>query len=569
MSKQLKKRLFNYGGYSGKVKYKTIIQFIPKISMFLSPFITTVIIDKYFPNNNIKMIIILVILYYVFEFLGVLRQVYMNFFSNKYQTLIANELKIDAFKNAIISKCIELDKYDIGSLIEMNTSQADLSSMAYISYFTFIYHRISIIICNIIILMALNYKLAIIVLIIYIVSNIILIPIFKQNEKIAYEVQQMNVDFLGKVNEFVNSYTTSKTLRIEKKNIDEIDIKIKELQEKLFLYNKYIYLHSALLGILGFISLIIVVYYSGISIINGLITISLVILFKQYIGDIENRMNEMISQINAMNNSINSFMQISKLLDMKQENDNGNLKLKKIRSIEFKNVKLSYDNINTVLENINFKVDKKITIAIVGKSGAGKTSLVNLIPRFYELTSGNILINGIDYNEYSLSDLRSRIGYVFQDPIIFNMSIYDNLKFGNDNVTKEQIEKVCTEIGLDKKIKLLPNGYNTLIDIYSDLLSYGEKQLLNFAREILRKTDVIILDEVTSNLDLEFEKKVMIANKKVLENKISFVIAHRLNTIKDADLIFYLEDGIIKESGTHKDLVKLKGEYFKLYFNRK
>lgn len=569
MSKQLKKRLFNYGGYSGKVKYKTIIQFIPKISMFLSPFITTVIIDKYFPNNNIKMIIILAILYYVFEFLGVLRQVYMNFFSNKYQTLIANELKIDAFKNAIISKCIELDKYDIGSLIEMNTSQADLSSMAYISYFTFIYHRISIIICNIIILMSLNYKLAIIVLIIYIVSNIILIPIFKQNEKIAYEVQQMNVDFLGKVNEFVNSYTTSKTLRIEKKNIDEIDIKIKELQEKSFLYNKYIYLHSALLGILGFISLIIVVYYSGISIINGLITISLVILFKQYIGDIENRMNEMISQINAMNNSINSFMQISKLLDMKQENDNGNLKLKKIRSIEFKNVKLSYDNINTVLENINFKVDKKITIAIVGKSGAGKTSLVNLIPRFYELTSGNILINGIDYNEYSLSDLRSRIGYVFQDPIIFNMSIYDNLKFGNDNVTKEQIEKVCAEIGLDKKIKSLPNGYNTLIDIYSDLLSYGEKQLLNFAREILRKTDVIILDEVTSNLDLGFEKKVMIANKKVLENKISFVIAHRLNTIKDADLIFYLEDGIIKESGTHKDLVKLKGEYFKLYFNRK
>lgn len=569
MNKQLKKRLFNYGGYSGKVKYKTIIQFIPKISMFLSPFITTLIVDKYFPNNNIKMIIILAILYYVFEFLGVLRQVYMNFFSNKYQTIIANELKIDAFKNAIISKCVELDKYDIGSLIEMNTSQADLSSMAYISYFTFVYHRISIIICNIIILMALNYKLAIIILIIYIVSNIILMPIFKQNEKIAYEVQQMNVDFLGKVNEFVNSYTTSKTLRIEKKNIDEIDIKIKELQKKSFLYNKYIYLHSALLGILGFISLIVVVYYSGISIINGLITISLVILFKQYISDIENRMNEMISQINAMNNSINSFKQISKLLDMKQENDNGNLELKKISSIEFKNVKLSYDNINTVLENINFKVDKNITIAIVGKSGAGKTSLVNLIPRFYELTSGNILINGIDYNKYSLSDLRSRIGYVFQDPIIFNMSIYDNLKFGNDDVTNEQIEKICIEIGLDEKIKSLPNGYNTLIDIYSDLLSYGEKQLLNFAREILRKTDVIILDEVTSNLDLEFEKKVMIANKKVLENKISFVIAHRLNTIKDADLIFYLEDGVIKESGAHKDLVELKGEYFKLYFNKK
>lgn len=172
MNKKLKNKLFNYGGYSNKVKYKTIIQFIPRVSMFLSPFITTLIIDKYFPNNNIKMIILLAILYYIFEFLGILRQVYLNFFSNKYQTLIANELKIDALKKTLVSKCTELDKYSIGSLIEMNTSQADLSSMTYISYFTFVYHRVSIIICDIIILMVLNYKLALIVLLIYVISNI-------------------------------------------------------------------------------------------------------------------------------------------------------------------------------------------------------------------------------------------------------------------------------------------------------------------------------------------------------------------------------------------------------------
>lgn len=569
MNKKLKNKLFNYGGYSNKVKYKTIIQFIPRISMFLSPFITTLIIDKYFPNNNIKMIISLAILYYIFEFLGVLKQVYLNFFSNKYQTLIANEMKIDAFKKALVSKCTELDKYNIGSLIEMNTSQADLSSMTYISYFTFVYHRVSIIICNIIILMALNYKLALIVLLIYIISNIVLMPIFNKNKKIAFEIQQMNVDFLGKVNEFINSYATSKTLRIENKNIEEIDNKIYELQEKSYSYNKYIYLHSALLGILGFISLIIIVYQAGINAISGLITISLIILFKEYIGDIENRMNEIINQVNAMNNCFYSFKQIYKLLDMEKEQNEGKLKLEKINSIEFKNVKLSYDNINIILNNINFKIDKKITIAIVGKSGAGKTSLVNLIPRFYEISEGNILINGIDYLEYELDSLRNKIGYVFQDPIIFHKSIYDNLKYGNSSVSNNEIEKVCTEIGLDEKIKTLPNGYNTKIDIYTDLLSYGEKQLLNFAREILRKTDLIILDEVTSNLDLEFEKKVMIANQKVLENKIAFVIAHRLNTIKNADLIMYLEDGTIKEIGTHEELVKLKGYYFKLYSNRK
>ena len=569
MNKKLKNKLFNYGGYSNKVKYKTIIQFIPRVSMFLSPFITTLIIDKYFPNNNIKMIILLAILYYIFEFLGILRQVYLNFFSNKYQTLIANELKVDALKKTIVSKCTELDKYSIGSLIEMNTSQADLSSMMYISYFTFVYHRVSIIICNIIILMALNYKLALIVLLIYIISNIVLIPIFNKNKKIAFEIQQLNVDFLGKVNEFINSYTTSKTLRIENKNIEELDDKIYELQEKSYSYNKYIYLHSALLGILGFISLIIIVYQAGINAINGLITISLIILFKEYISDIENRMNEIINQVNLMNNCFNSFKQIYKLLDMEKEHNEGKLKLEKINSVEFKNVKLSYDNINIILNNINFKIDKKITIAIVGKSGAGKTSLVNLIPRFYEISEGNILINGVNYLEYELDSLRNKIGYVFQDPIIFNMSIYDNLKYGNSSVSNNEIEKVCIEIGLDEKIKTLPNGYNTKIDIYTDLLSYGEKQLLNFAREILRKTDLIILDEVTSNLDLEFEEKVMIANKKVLENKIAFVIAHRLNTIKDADLIMYLEDGTIKEIGTHEELSKLKGYYFKLYSNRK
>lgn len=393
-------------------------------------------------------------------------------------------------------------------------------------------------------------------------------PIFNKNKKIALEIQEMNVDFLGKINEFINSYTTSKTLRIEKNNIDEIDNKIYELQGKLYSYNKYIYLHSALLGILGFISLIIIVYQAGINAISGLITISLIILFKEYIGDIENRMNEIINQINTMNNCFNSFKQIYKLLDMEKEENDGNLKLEKINSIEFKNVKLSYDNINIILNNINFKIDKKITVAIVGKSGAGKTSLVNLIPRFYDISEGDILVNDIDYRNYELDSLRNKIGYVFQDPIIFNMSIYDNLKYGNLSVSNNEIEKVCIGIGLDEKIKTLPNGYNTKIDIYTDLLSYGEKQLLNFAREILRKTDLIILDEVTSNLDLEFEKKVMIANQKVLENKIAFVIAHRLNTIKNADLIIYLEDGTIKEIGTHEELVKLKGYYFKLYSNR-
>ena len=208
-----------------------------------------------------------------------------------------------------------------------------------------------------------------------------------------------------------------------------------------------------------------------------------------------------------------------------------------------------------------------MTVAIVGKSGAGKTSFVNLIPRFYNLTEGQILINGIDYTKYKLNELRKNISYVFQEPVILNMSIKDNLMYGNENITFDDVKNICNKIGLAEKIKDFSNGYDTIIDNKTDILSYGEKQLLSFARAILKDGSIVVLDEVTSNLDLEFENKIMETNKIILKNKISFVIAHRINTIKDADLIIFIEDKHIAEMGTHDELIKKHGYYYNLYMS--
>ncbi|MCI8290788.1 MAG: ATP-binding cassette domain-containing protein [Clostridia bacterium] len=200
----------------------------------------------------------------------------------------------------------------------------------------------------------------------------------------------------------------------------------------------------------------------------------------------------------------------------------------------------------------------------------GKTTLVNLLPRFYDICYGNILINGIDYREYKLKDLRDRIAYVFQEPVIFDKTILENIRFGNrEDISEKQIREVCKQIGLDDKIRQLPNEYDTVIDDKTDLLSYGEKQLLSFARAILKDADLIILDEVTSNLDLEFEESIMKATKEMLSNKISFVIAHRLNTIKNADLIIFIEDKEIAEMGTHEELIEKHGKYYNLYMSKK
>ena len=209
-----------------------------------------------------------------------------------------------------------------------------------------------------------------------------------------------------------------------------------------------------------------------------------------------------------------------------------------------------------------------MTIAIVGKSGSGKTTLVNLIPRFYELMDGEILINDTNYKEYKLNELRKNISYVFQEPVILNMSVKDNLIYGLQNIEFQKVKDVCIKLGLDEKIISLPNGYNTIINAKTDLLSFGEKQLLSYARTILKSGNIVILDEVTSNLDLDFEQNIIKANKTLLKGKIAFIIAHRLNTIKEADLIIFLENKHIVEMGTHDELLKLNGRYAKLFMTK-
>ena len=259
-----------------------------------------------------------------------------------------------------------------------------------------------------------------------------------------------------------------------------------------------------------------------------------------YINDINGHMKGVLDHIHEAMNKYSAFLNVLKITDIEKEDDDGTLSLTKIKTVEYKDVSLSYDKVNVILENINLKIDGPMTIAIVGKSGVGKTSFVNLLPRFYDLTNGNILINGVNYKEYNLKELRKNISYVFQEPVILNMTIKDNLMYGLDNIKFEDVKNICVKLGLDNKIMSLPNNYETLINDKIDLLSFGEKQLLSFARAILKNGDVVILDEVTSNLDLKFEQNIIKANKTLLKGKIAFIIAHRLNTIKEADLIIFI-----------------------------
>lgn len=526
-------------------------------------------IDKYIPEKNIKMTIIISSI-----LIGI---IIIRFFCDKYSEIrrktiyFDNDRQIkskifDSIQNANISK---LDKIQVGQLFSLTTTQSFEASQLFAWDFIGVFAiRLRSTLITSIIMLFIDWKIAVVVIAIFILSYIILIPFYNQNMKIYKKIQQTIIDLQGKVNEYIDSFSTTKTLRLEEININDIELILNQAKRELIKSSKILGIHTALFSLLTFFAIIATLFIGGNEIVIGIGVSSAIMLIIDYVNDINNNMASLLDHVHGIMSKYSSFLNVLRIIDIDKEVDKGSLELKKIDSIEFKDVALSYDGVNVILENINLIIDKPKTIAIVGKSGAGKTSLVNLIPRFYDITNGQILINGIEYTKFKLNELRRNISYVFQEPVILNMSIKDNLMYGNENIVLDDIIALCKKIGIHEKIEKFESGYDTIITAETDLLSYGEKQLLSFARAILKNGDIVILDEVTSNLDLEFEQYIINATKEILNNKISFVIAHRLNTIKNSDLIVFIEDKHIVEIGTHEKLISKHGYYYNLYMNK-
>ena len=567
LNKKILKDMFNFTTNKRKTIIVGIVTFVAAIPYILFyQYLLSRAIDIYIPEKNINMVIILSNI--------LISIIIIRFFLDKYSEVnrkncyYENDMQIkdkvfNAIQEADISK---LDKIQVGNLFNLTTTQSFESSQLFPWNFVGIFTvRLRSVLITSIIMLFIDWQIAIIVIGIFILSYLILVPFYNKNIKVYKELQKSIIELQGKVNEYIDSFSTTKTLRLEEININDIKIMLEKSKREFIKSSKILGLHTALFSLLTFGATITTLVIGGNQIILGVGVGSTIMLIIDYINDINSHMENILDHSHNILNRYNCFLNILEIVSIQKECDNGKQKLDNINSIEFDNVKLSYDGVNTILENINLKIDKPMTIAIVGKSGTGKTSLVNLIPRFYPLTDGKILINGIDYTKYKLNELRKNISYVFQEPVILNMSIKDNLMYGNDKIEFQDVINICKKIELDEKISSFENGYDTIISAETDMLSYGEKQLISFARAILKNGDIVILDEVTSNLDLKFEKYIMKATEEILKNKISFIIAHRLNTIKNSDLILFIDNKKIVEMGTHEQLIEKHGYYYKLY----
>lgn len=301
------------------------------------------------------------------------------------------------------------------------------------------------------------------------------------------------------------------------------------------------------------------------------ITVGVLIAFTAYISRFWNPINTLASFYNSLLTAISYLERIFETIDepVLVKDAEGAMEMPPIKGdVEFKNVTFSYEDGVEILKKVSFKAKKGQTVAIVGPTGAGKTTIVNLLSRFYNVDSGEVLIDGIDISKVTIRSLRKQMGVMMQDSFIFSGTVMDNIRYGNKEVSDEQVIQAAKTVCAHDFIMEMENGYYTQINERGSRLSQGQRQLISFARALLADPKILILDEATSSIDTETEILLQKGLNELLKGRTSFIIAHRLSTIKNADFIMYIDAGGIAEMGSHEELISQKGEYYKLYMSQ-
>ncbi|MDR0958991.1 MAG: ABC transporter ATP-binding protein/permease [Propionibacteriaceae bacterium] len=321
------------------------------------------------------------------------------------------------------------------------------------------------------------------------------------------------------------------------------------------------------MGFVGNLGFVVIAVVGGLRVLSGHITIGDVQAFIQYSRQFTQPINQLASMANLLQSGVASAERVFEVLDEPEQTPDGTGTLPDpvTGHIEFEDVSFSYDPAKPLIGDLSLSVEPGQTIAIVGPTGAGKTTLVNLIMRFYDLDGGRITLDGVDTASVPRGDVRGEVGMVLQDTWLFYGTIRENIAYGNPGATEEEIQAAAKATYVDRFVRSLPEGYDTVIDEEGSNISAGEKQLLTIARAFLADPTLLILDEATSSVDTRTEVLIQEAMGALRQGRTSFVIAHRLSTIRDADVILVMEDGHIVEQGSHTELLERKGAYWRLY----
>lgn len=384
-----------------------------------------------------------------------------------------------------------------------------------------------------------------------------------------FKAQQKNIgEINGFIEETISGQRIIKAFSQEKKVIAEFQVKNSRLKGSGFWAQTYSGFIPKLMNMLNNMSFTIIAGIGGALALNGYISVGVMIIFTEYSRQFTRPLNDLANQFNTLLSAVAGAERVFEILDEKAEEQEetsfatlGDVK----GEVRFENVSFSYEKGGDTINDINFKANPGQTIALVGPTGAGKSTILNLLSRFYQADKGEIYIDGVAISTVKRQNLREKMAFVLQDPFLFKGTIRENIRYGKLDATDEEVEEAAKMANAHTFIMRLPNQYETLLTQDGSGLSQGQRQLLSIARALVANPKILILDEATSNIDTVTELKIQEALQRLLEGRTSFVIAHRLNTIQSADDILVLKEGRIIEQGNHDELLQKKGFYAELY----
>jgi len=458
------------------------------------------------------------------------------------------------------------DRNPVGRLMTRVTTDVDALNELFTAGFVAIFGDIFVLVGIIGVLFWMNWRLALVLF--SITPFILLVSIwFRRGARITYRSVRVRI---AAINAFLQEHISGmSTVQLfnrqarEADKFDELNTRHRDANIDSIFYYAVFY---PAIEVIESVGLGLIVWYGGGNVIQGTLSVGALIAFFQYSQRFYQPISDLSEKYNILQAAMAASERIFKLLDTQVRiPDTGKREIREFSSLEFRNVWFAYNDEDWVLKNVSFRVGRGERVALVGHTGAGKTTVTSLLLRFYEPQRGEILINGIDIREYSIESLRHLYAIVQQDFFLFTGTIADNISLGDPSISNDRVRTAAIRVQADRFISRLPEGYASQVRERGAGLSVGEKQLLSFARALAFNPPVLVLDEATSSIDTETELLIQEAIQTLLEGRTSIVIAHRLSTIRSADTILVFHHGEIRERGTHEELMQIEGLYRRLY----
>ena len=555
-------------GYKLKLSLTVICGIISTVFSVISPlligFATTAIFDGINSGNmNLEYIINLLITVVLLYVISAVFSYLQSYLLLDITTDISYNLRKDLIEKITHLAMGDLDRNTRGDILSRITNDVDSLQSGIVQTFNQLLTGVITIVGVTAMMLSINLWLTLATIVLVPIAFFIIFKVTKFSQDYYLKQLEYRGRLNGQIEESFTGHEIIRSFNQEEESMDIFDEENENWYEQEWKSKFFSSLSAPLVHFISNLQYVVISVLGAVFVLQGAIRVGDILAFIQYSKNFTTPIEQITRIMNMIQTAMAASERIFEFLEINVEENPSGEPIEGINNeISFENVNFGYTEDELVIKDLSFKVKKGEKIAIVGETGAGKTTIVKLLMRFYDLNSGEIKIDGVNINKYDKHSIRSLVGMVLQDTWLFNDTIFNNIRYGKLDATEEEVIAAAKEAHADNFIMQSPEGYEMMLNEDADNISHGQKQLLTIARTILSNKQILILDEATSSVDTRTEKLIQKAMDRLMKDRTSFIIAHRLSTVRDADKIIVIEDGRIIEQGTHDELLEQRGYYY-------